>query len=453
MRWVDASRLVLGSVLLVVAGACGDTTPSAPASPTPTPPARPGWQTVRVVTTGTSPANPLNHVLGGDGRGGAVVAWIANGHLESATFQALTGWGSTETLDERADNRPAQIAVSAHGDAVVTWIGGSPGALVRRRASGSSSWETAVRLGEGFLDQVPHVGIDDDGAAVLTWAESQTGLWLARSVPGAGWEPPRVLQSLPYAAYHNAAVGAAGLTTVPYVFFRNTGVPNQVPRWQTCGVHFRASGVLDTSVDCVEPPWRSFGSEIVAASAADGRTLAVWTEPQIYGGWPERSAAWWQPGLGWSERTPLGSGSGDTAALAVDGRGAGIVLLTAAEPPAVSAYRFEANRGWLPAENLLAPSALSSFSVSIALEPTGSGWATWDELFPGGNRVVARRFVRDAGWSSPVEVAVTQDGVSLASNPQIVVDGRGGALIVWSEARPGGSTTSIVARQYVAPAE
>jgi hypothetical protein len=279
-------------------------------------------------------------------------------------------------------------------------------------------------------------------------------VWIARFLAGVGWERHHVLEPLAYSAYHDVAVAARGLVTVPYVFFRDARqAPGEplLPRWQTCGIHLRTTGALAKAVDCVEPPWRAHASEMLAVAGPDGRTLAVWAEPQAYGGWPARAAASWEPGHGWTARAPLGAGS--DVAPAIDGRGGAFVLRSSDETEHTHlwAHRFEAERGWLPAEDLMTPGASSRFgSANVAMETTGGAWAAWDENREGNNRLITRRYVPGAGWDSPFAIAVQTGGALLG--PRVVVDGRGGGLFVWVEIPPEGGAVSIVARRYVADA-
>ncbi len=448
-RCQPGRRFSLALFMVVLEAACGGALPSSPTT-APTMPIKPGWQAVQVLAAATAPDFPL--ALAGDGRGNAVATWRANSLVQSASFAMHSGWGPVETLGNSDRYGPPDVALSASGDALVAWTPlGVDAVRVRRRPSGSSIWE-GVDLSTGiYIEQAPQVAIDDEGGAIVTWAQSGTGVWVARFLPGTGWERHRVLEPLAYAAYHDAVVSAHGLATVPYVFFRETGAGVLPPRWQTCGIHFRTSGGLATEVDCVEPPWRAFCCEIRAAGGTDGRTLVIWAEPQANGGWPVRAAGWWEPGRGWSVRTLLGSGS--DATLAVYGRGAAFVLRSSdeVEHGHLWAHRFEVERGWLPAEDLMTPGAGSRFgTASVAAEATGRAWAAWDENLEGSNRIVAQRYLPGAGWAPSFALAVETGG--LLFGPRVVVDGQGGVLVLWIEAPAGGGTVSIMARQYLTDA-
>ena len=94
-------------------------------------------------------------------------------------------------------SQPA-LTLNAAGSALVVW-GREDGSLVANAAPPNAAFGNASvfrAAGSHTLGGLPEVGLDDQGTALVVWAESGTGttpgLWLARGGLGLAWDAPAV---------------------------------------------------------------------------------------------------------------------------------------------------------------------------------------------------------------------------------------------------------------------
>ncbi len=158
-------------------------------------------------------------VLGMDGAGNAIAAWVGNYADEShyAVLPAGGSWGPVQTLSNGNVQGAAHglgLAVSPDGSVVVTFanshdtIWAASGTIL-----GGLSAPVSVAAGDYSKDSAPKVALDDAGNASLVW--SQTGRTEAATrSPGGTWSAPAVLASQSSSSVATATDGAGNAIAV-----------------------------------------------------------------------------------------------------------------------------------------------------------------------------------------------------------------------------------------------
>ena len=182
-----------------------------------------------------SAAAPLAHHAGGaqmgyDGEGRLLVVYgqgVAGGpaRILARTHDPVLGWDKAVVVAHRAsgDLRTVDLAVNAHGEALLGWSSDTTGLVSRRTAGGA--WTTDARWPR-TLDIDVAIGDGGMGALMLyrwtgPYADEITLVYqVARQARGHDWGPSKVLQRIdqspPWASPGSVAVDARGTTTAAW---------------------------------------------------------------------------------------------------------------------------------------------------------------------------------------------------------------------------------------------
>lgn len=175
------------------------------------------------------------------------------------------------------------------------------------------------------------------------------------------------------------------------------------------------------------------------AAGADGSVAAIW--PAIVDGRLAYVAATRPAGGPWqapaSIETPVSGTSATDVVVGPDGRATAVWIASSGPRYAVRTSTRPAGGAWSAPSDLSDP-ALSAEQPALAVAPDGAVAAIWRRPVGGSWTVQAR--IRPAGgdWGPVADLSATgQD----ASSPQVALDGRGGAVAVWT--RSNGSRTVV----------
>jgi hypothetical protein len=159
-------------------------------------------------------------VLGMDGSGNAIAAWVGN-YADASHYAVLTAggssWGPVQTLSTSSGQGAAHslsLAVSPNGSAVAAFAGGGDGIWA---ASGSVlggfSAPVHVAAGDYSKDSAPKVALDNAGQASLVWSQTTRTEAATRS-PGGTWSAATVLASASSSSVATAVDGTGNAIAV-----------------------------------------------------------------------------------------------------------------------------------------------------------------------------------------------------------------------------------------------
>ena len=157
-------------------------------------------------------------VLGMDGSGNAIAAWV--GFYADASHYAVLpaggSWGPAQTLSTyvQGQARNLSLAVSPDGSAVVAYATQHDAIwAVSGTVLGGFSAPVSVAGGDYAKNSAPKAAVDDAGQASLVWSESGRTQAATRS-PGGTWSAPAVLASQSSSSVATAIDGAGNAIAV-----------------------------------------------------------------------------------------------------------------------------------------------------------------------------------------------------------------------------------------------
>jgi len=158
-------------------------------------------------------------VLGMDGSGNAIAAWVGSyaGASHYAVLPAGGSWGPAQTLSTSSGQGAARnlsLAVSPDSSAVVAFAGGGDGIWAASgTVLGGFSAPVHVAAGDYSKDSAPKVALDDAGQAALVWTQTTRTEAATRS-PGGTWSSATVLASASSSSVATAVDGAGNAIAV-----------------------------------------------------------------------------------------------------------------------------------------------------------------------------------------------------------------------------------------------
>jgi len=349
-----------------------------------------------VIESATRPAGgawsrPVRLSAGGDGEapqvaldraGDAVVVWQqAHGHkevIESATRPAGGAWSRPVDLSAPGRVEGPEVAVDSKGEAVAVWVHSRGARYVIQSATlpVDGTWSAPADLAVATTDtRRPQVAVDEAGDAVAVWQQIRGGndaiLAVTRPAGGA-WSAPAVLSA-----------------------------PGQNARGPQVA--------LDQFGDAVAVWQRSNGHHLIVQSA----TLPAhgsWSRPVNVSG-PGRSAG--------------------GAQVAVDQAGGAVAVWSRSEGRRRVVQSARLDRSWSRPVDL-SRSAIA-YAPQVEVDPSGNAVAVWTRR--SGARYIIQSASRRAGraWSKPFDLSgtVNGNGLELAVDSHVAIDGHGRAVAVW----------------------
>jgi hypothetical protein len=157
-------------------------------------------------------------VLGMDGSGNAIAAWV--GFYADASHYAVLpaggSWGPAQTLSTYVQGRARNLslAVSPDGSAIVAYATDHDAIwAVSGTVSGGFSAPVFVAAGDYAKNSAPKVALDDAGQASVVWSQSGRTQAATRS-PGGTWSAPVVLAAQSSSSVATAIDGAGNAIAV-----------------------------------------------------------------------------------------------------------------------------------------------------------------------------------------------------------------------------------------------
>ena len=338
-----------------------------------------------------------------DGAGGAIVVWedarsspvsynIYAQRLDALGVPQWTSGGVAVTISN-SDNTP-QLIPDGAGGAIIAWSRNGDIIAQRLNAAGTPLWTAGgVAISTATsVQQLPTIVSDGAGGAIIVWQDARNGVdydVYVRRINGSGapqWTPDGV-----------AVCTLAANQSAPQIVSDGSG--GAIMAW----VDTR-SGTGDIYVQKVNSggamQWTANG--VGLCTAAD-----VQTDPSIVS----------------------------------DGIGGAIVAWEDNRSLSWDVYARRINSAGTPqwAANGVALSAQANFQFNPVLLPDGLGgaFAAWDD---GRNAAIPDIYVQRLNSSGTALWAANGVGLTTAgsgSEPEIVPDGLGGAIVAWSDSRSG----------------
>ena len=400
--------------------------------------------------SGPAPANPtfegegLEVAVGANGDTVAVWQYYrADGRtaVQAATRPAGGPW-STQYLSALTGGRDAlypDVAVDAAGNAVAVWQRsddqGKTFVQAATRPAGDV-WSEPQRLAPDESVDRLQVAMDGQGNALAVWS-SEAGVRTASRPAGGMWSPA---QKIPTAGgFSEFALNRQGDAVVVW----NEGrVIKSVSR-SAQGEWTPAVAVSGNDVELQSPQ---------VALDARGKAVAVWKRDASRNGGPRTvQAAVRPPGeTTWGTASDLSSADqiAATPRVAMDGQGNALAVWAASDPAPTSssmtlnsviqAASLPANDsgGW--ARKDLSSPAQNNSKPQVAVNARGDAVVVWERLqgvvlFGSANSqryVVGTSRPAGGGWGEPRDVGRT----TFDRFPQVAIDEQGNAAAVWSPA-------------------
>jgi hypothetical protein len=162
------------------------------------------WSAPRTVPGGREVCR-TSHRVAIDGRGDAIVAWVAmrgSAMLVKTAWRGAKGRWSAESVLGRASavaepGGLAQVGLDARGDAIVVWmdpapvLGGRRTLWARIRPVGRG-WGSTARIADLAYESSPSFAMDARGNASVVWKDKR-GIEVALHPAGGGWQTSRTV--------------------------------------------------------------------------------------------------------------------------------------------------------------------------------------------------------------------------------------------------------------------
>jgi len=159
-------------------------------------------------------------VLGMDGAGNAIAAWVGS-YADASHYAVLpagsSSWGPAQTLSNgnvQGAAHSLSLAVSPNGSAVVAFAGGGDGIWAASgTVLGGFFAPVHVAPGDYSKDSAPKAALDDAGQASVVWSRTG-GIEAVTRSPSGTWSSPAILASQPSSSVATAIDGAGNAIAV-----------------------------------------------------------------------------------------------------------------------------------------------------------------------------------------------------------------------------------------------
>lgn len=256
---------------------------------------------------------------------------------------------------------------------------GIPG-LYARYYSIDTGWSSLELISSAVDIFLPKIAMDRNGNAVAVWyqagEDNRANIWANYFTPANGWGSAELIENFSGTATNpQLKMDAQGNALVVW---DQADDSNNIP-----GLGFNSfspvTGWGKAGLINIEGMWVDGGTDFQFAVDASGNALIVWKDEFVFsaGLW----ANYYTRGSGWSAPMPVYS---DT-------------------------------------EGMARP-------FKLAMNVNGQAMLVWNE-FNGRTRVKASYFIREEGWSQPIQV--DKDDLEYTYNPIVAIDAGGNAIAVW----------------------
>jgi hypothetical protein len=357
-----------------------------------------GWGTATLLETSAMPADSPQIVADATGDYTAVwrQAWkVVNGErygVYASHYVPAAGWGAIAavyaetTNDSVTANGDLQLASDPNGNAIVTfsvydWSWNHNSVRANRYAV-ATGWGGVTNLSTEAVQNAAgaDVAIDATGNAIVVFEQSAgttasvQGIQAVRYAAGTGWGTPALIESATVAATRGGsgpqvAFDASGNATVVWYQYSKPGI--YANRWSG------AAG-WGTPVAMTDPGTVSYDEGVTLAIDKNGNAMAVWNQ---YGG-------------------------------------------------VLYANRYVSGVSW--GTTVIADAGSADYSSKVAFYPNGNALTVWAQYSRNSYNIWANNYAIDSGWATAVwEQSIVNKTLDYASDPQLVIDKNGTALVVW----------------------
>jgi len=261
-----------------------------------------GWTSTAGVSTDPYAADLSSPVVGTDGQGNAVVAFLAydgtRWNVRANRYTPGSGWGAVNASLETSDFTASslRLAVDHAGNAVAVWLqsdGSATSVYANRYVVGSGWAGTGTLLDSlGTTGQSPGVAVDSSGNAMAVWNQyngTATAAFASRFVVGTGWgAAAQVSPSAVGSQYYDAVASAGGEFLVTWTQLSGSNQYVMAALWP-------ASGAPGAAVNLTASPAGN-AYDLVAAGNGAGDVLVAWRQRSA--GADHVFTAWWSPTSG-----------------------------------------------------------------------------------------------------------------------------------------------------------
>lgn len=392
---------------------------------------------------------------GGSGSAGYTIGGTVSGLASSGLVLQNNGADDTEVAGASfAFTTPladgAAYAVSVKSDPAVEYCtvsngtGTVQGAAVGNVAVRCEGWRAGqlIENNNNGSASSPQVAVDAGGNAIAVWHQSdgvRNNLWANRYVAGSGWGTPELIE-------HND-VGAA---VYPRIAMTGTGDAFVVWRFivggrsDIMGNHYVVGSGWGTE-QFIETDNSGSALEPRISVDAAGNGMAIWRQSNgtryvVY-------TSGYDPATGWGAPVQIedSTGSAISPQLAFAPNGDAVVVWSQSDG---TRYSIWSNRhtatGWSTPLLLETDDSGDAYNPQVALTSDGEVLAVWQQWDGARYSLFANSYTGAGGWGTAAPIDVGNGGD--ANDPQLVADGSGNAVAVWSQAE--GGVYTIWANRY-----
>jgi hypothetical protein len=328
------------------------------------------------------------------------------------------------------------------GDAIVAWEQpeGSQYSVWANRRSAGGAWGTPELAEKNTQSdaRVRGLALSKNGEALILWEQAGTRphAWVARFLPGNGWQAGHDVQSLDEGAIPRAvALDAMGDGLI--VWNQYDGMRSNLwaetliaGAWGTAGpIEQNDADLLDVSLAL-----NAAGNGLVSWDQSDGTRQRIWASSYIKGMGFQMAAV--------IETTTTGTAR--NGYLAIDANGDALAFWSRTGMIATLYANRRSGGMWNGTPTSLATGLSNEFWPRFAFDATGAGRLVWSEtgsLFgqgdSGANNVFTRAFSSAGAWGGVGVVENDSNSVNGGSPPKIAVDAAGNAVCVWVQSYGG----------------
>ncbi|HEX6242347.1 MAG TPA: calcium-binding EGF-like domain-containing protein [Polyangiales bacterium] len=384
--------------------------------------------------------------LGLDAEGNALAVWFQNGRVLARQFIAVEGWvGEAVALDDAKISHGLDVAFDAAGNAAAVWIDRSmPDAkVVAARFGKGVGWsKSQVLVQQGGL-YVPSVAMGGLGHAVAVWEQMDLKRTAERAAAcvfsGGSWGKVAMVDA------------SSSVAFTPQVEVDGGG--NAIVVWRDSNANlgvmanrFTVGAGWGTPVSIHKPLSPFLQSPRLAIDVA-GNATAVWVN--LTTGAPNSIAASrYDTTTGWDEATLIEASNEPASSpdVAADGTGGAFVVWSqkGAAYQSIWANRFARGTGWGSAVLLEQDDAGDALAPQVAADAAGNAIAVWAQGDGTRTNLWAARYVVGRGWNAPV--LLEDDDRGNAGLPQVSMNARGEAMVIWSQ--HDGTRSNVLAARF-----
>lgn len=361
--------------------------------------------------------------------GDAVAIWLYGEDVVMNRYKNGS-WGGVSTVQQ--DVNIARVGIDANGAGMVAWINGD--AALGYRPFTRDALSSAQELDDQVYS-VLNLGfaVSPQGKALINWSDDDYQV-VSRYFDGSSWSTATDIDGAFQSAYYTSLGDRE-------ILFASDG--SALAGWYdiedsnaTKTTKFTPGSGFANSSGAVGP---ASDSHVEFAGDPATTALAVWAEgDDIYGNK--------FTGGSWAYAAPLDTKAGAAAApdVAMSPGGEGIAVWEQLESSHVNIYQLRYSGGaWVGNPSTIETSNADAAGPKVAMDRGNNGLALWCQNDPQ-SLYVARYNAKAGTWSGGVNPI--ESGSGAVSQPQMGIDDRGRAIVVWTQAN--GQRTDIYYNRF-----